>query len=110
MSVLSLSASETSSSNYATSADSQFQLVRWQQLSSLLILLSLICAPISGMPSSQDQEKRGIGVTSAPKEKPSSATAATPGDKPGTDTSNRTHEVRQRGSFQSGQLMVGIRR
>ena len=82
MSFLSPSASETPSPNYARPAKSQLQLVRWRQLSSLLILLSLICAPISGFASSQEQEKRGVGVTSAPKEKPPSGTAATPGDKP----------------------------
>src|SRR5688572_8511223 len=82
MSFLSPSAGETSSYAYAASAKSQLQLIRLRKLSSLLILLSLICAPISGMAQSREQEKRGIGITSAPRQTLSSVTPSAPGDKP----------------------------
>ncbi|MFN2513492.1 MAG: caspase family protein [Pyrinomonadaceae bacterium] len=54
----------------------------FNRLSSLVLLLSVICAPISGIAQSKEQEKRGIGVTSAPRQTPASVTPATPGDKP----------------------------
>ena len=82
MSFLSPSASETPSRNYARPDKSQLQLVRWRQLSSLILLMSVICAPISGIAQSKEQEKRGIGVPSAPTQTPASVTPATPGDKP----------------------------
>ncbi|MGI8917153.1 MAG: caspase family protein [Pyrinomonadaceae bacterium] len=44
--------------------------------------MALLSAPTSSMAQSKEPEKRGIGVTSAPKEKPPSATATTPSDKP----------------------------
>ncbi|MGI8897126.1 MAG: WD40 repeat domain-containing protein, partial [Pyrinomonadaceae bacterium] len=44
--------------------------------------MSVICAPISGIAQSKEQEKRGIGVPSVPGQTPASVTPATPGDKP----------------------------
>ena len=81
MSYLSRSASETASHNYAASAKCQLHLPGWRQLSSLILLLSLICAPSLGLAQSKEQEKRGLGVTSAPTQTPNSM-PATPGDKP----------------------------
>jgi WD40 repeat protein len=48
----------------------------------VILLLSVICAPVSGIAQSKEQEKRGIGVPSAPRQTPASVTPATPGDKP----------------------------
>ena len=53
-----------------------------RQLSALILLISVICAPISGIAQSKEQEKRGIGIPSAPTPTPASVTPATPGDKP----------------------------
>jgi WD40 repeat protein len=55
---------------------------RWQQISSLILLMSVICAPISGITQTKEQEKRGIGVAPSPGPTPVSATPSTPGDKP----------------------------
>ena len=82
MSFLSPSASEASSYAYRCFRKTPVTVAHWRQLSSLLILLSLICAPISGMAQSREQEKRGIGVTSAPRQTPSSVTPSAPSDKP----------------------------
>ncbi len=52
---------------------------------SLILLMSVICAPITGIaqsPTNQGQEKRGVGVSPAPTQTPASVTPATPGDKP----------------------------
>lgn len=76
------SASNNSGNNRVASYDPHLLLPQWRQLSSLILLMSVICAPISGMAQSKEQEKRGIGVTSAPSQTPASATPATPGDKP----------------------------
>ncbi|HZI86182.1 MAG TPA: caspase family protein [Pyrinomonadaceae bacterium] len=53
-----------------------------RQISSLILLISLLAAPISGIAQSKEQEKRGIGVPSAVIQTPVSATPATPGNKP----------------------------
>jgi WD40 repeat protein len=44
--------------------------------------MSIMCAPISGIAQSKEQEKRGIGVAPAPSQTPAPATPAAPGDKP----------------------------
>jgi WD40 repeat protein len=75
------SARNTSCHDHEASHESQL-LFRWRELSSLILLLSLICAPVSGMAQSKEQEKRGIGVTSAPRQTPSSVTPVAAGDKP----------------------------
>ena len=48
----------------------------------LILLLSMVCAPLSSMAQSTGQEKRGIGVTSAPAQTPQSVKPASPNDKP----------------------------
>jgi WD40 repeat protein len=53
-----------------------------RQISSLLVLLSIVCAPLSGFAQSKDQEKRGLGVQSAPAQPSASATSPNAGDKP----------------------------
>ena len=54
----------------------------WRQISSLILLISLQAAPISGIAQSKEQEKRGIGVPSAVIQTPASPTPATPGNRP----------------------------
>jgi hypothetical protein len=76
------SASNNSGNNCVASYHSHLLLPQLRQISSLILLMSVICAPISGIAQSKEQEKRGIGVTSAPKQTPASVTPATPGDKP----------------------------
>ncbi|HEX3084183.1 MAG TPA: WD40 repeat domain-containing protein, partial [Pyrinomonadaceae bacterium] len=49
---------------------------------SLVLLLSVICAPIRGLAQSKEQEKRGLGIAPTPSPSPASGTAATRGDKP----------------------------
>ncbi|MGI9167073.1 MAG: caspase family protein [Pyrinomonadaceae bacterium] len=44
--------------------------------------MSAICAPISGIAQSKEQEKRGIGIQSGPTQTAASVTPATPSDKP----------------------------
>src|SRR5207247_7702761 len=53
-----------------------------RQISSVILLLSIICAPVRGIAKSKEQEKRGIGIQSGPTQTPASVTPATPGDKP----------------------------
>src|SRR6266700_1926180 len=53
-----------------------------RQISSVILLLSVICGPLSGIARSNGQEKRGIGIQSGPTQTPASVTPATPGDKP----------------------------
>ena len=36
----------------------------------LILLLSVVCAPLSSMAQSKEKEKRGIGITSAPAQIP----------------------------------------
>src|SRR4030095_5992641 len=75
-----------STSNY--SADKQVTLVSLlsprlrRQISSVILLLSVICAPVRGIAQSKEPEKRGIGIQSGPTQTPASVTPATPGDKP----------------------------
>lgn len=53
-----------------------------RQLSSLIVLMSVICAPILAFAQSKEQEKRGIRVPSPTRQTSASITPATPGDKP----------------------------
>jgi WD40 repeat protein len=48
----------------------------------MILLLSVICAPVRGIAQSKEQEKRGIGIPSGPTQTPASVAPATPGDKP----------------------------
>jgi WD40 repeat protein len=53
-----------------------------RQISSVILLLSVICAPVRGVAQSKEPEKRGIGIQSGPTQTPTAVTPATPGDKP----------------------------
>ncbi len=53
-----------------------------RQISSMILLLSVICAPVRGIAQSKEQEKRGLGIPSGPTQTPAPVTPATPGDKP----------------------------
>jgi WD40 repeat protein len=53
-----------------------------RQISAVILLLSVICAPVHGLAQSKEQEKRGIGIQPGPTPTPSSVTPATPSDKP----------------------------
>ncbi len=53
-----------------------------RQISSVILLLSVICAPVRGIAQSKEQEKRGIGVPSGPRQPSAPAIPATPSDKP----------------------------
>jgi WD40 repeat protein len=48
----------------------------------VILLLSVICAPVRGIAQSKEQEKRGIGIQPGPTPTPASVTHAAPGDKP----------------------------
>ena len=74
----------TDSANSRVTSDlSHLLFLQLRQLSSLLLLVSVICAPISGIAQSKGQEKRGIGVAPAPVQPLTSATSTTASDKPG---------------------------
>ena len=77
-----LSASNDSGNYRAACHISRPRLPPWRQLSTLILLMSVAWSPISGVAQSKEQEKRGIGVTSAPTQTPAPVTPATPGDKP----------------------------
>jgi WD40 repeat protein len=47
-----------------------------------MLLVSILCVPISGLAQSKDQEKRGLGITTTPGQTPQAVTPARPGDKP----------------------------
>lgn len=53
-----------------------------RQISSVILLLSVICAPVRGIAQSKEPEKRGLGIPSGPTQTAPSVTPATPGDKP----------------------------
>ncbi len=55
-----------------------------RQISSLILLLSVIWAPVCGIAQSKgkEQEKRGIGVPSTPRQTSAPVTPATPSEKP----------------------------
>src|SRR5258706_674710 len=59
-----------------------FSLPLRRQISAVILLLSVICAPVRGIAQSKEQEKRGLGIQSGPTPAPSQATSATPSDKP----------------------------
>ena len=76
------SANNNSAGNRVASYNPSLLLPQWRQLSSLILLMSVICAPISGFAQSKEQEKRGLGITSAPSQTPAPVTPVTPSDKP----------------------------
>ncbi|MEP6922424.1 MAG: WD40 repeat domain-containing protein, partial [bacterium] len=53
-----------------------------RQLSSLILLLSLICAPINGIAQSKGQEKRGLAIPTAPVQTTAPVTPVSSGNKP----------------------------
>jgi len=53
-----------------------------RQVSSLILLLSVICAPVHINAQSKEQEKRGLGIQPTPTPTATSVTPANPGDKP----------------------------
>ena len=53
-----------------------------RQVSAVMLLLSVICAPVRGMAQSKEQEKRGLGIQPGPTPAQVSVTPATTGDKP----------------------------
>ncbi len=53
-----------------------------RQLSALILLISVICMPISGFAQSKAPEKRGLGITSTPAPTPANVTPASALDKP----------------------------
>src|SRR6266404_1709893 len=53
-----------------------------RQISAVMLLLSMICAPIRGFAQSKEPEKRGLGIPSGSTQTPASVTPATPSDKP----------------------------
>jgi WD40 repeat protein len=48
----------------------------------VILLLSVICAPVRGIAQSKEPKKRGLGIPSGPTQTPASVTPAAPGDKP----------------------------
>src|SRR6266481_1830208 len=75
-------ANNNSGNNRVASYNSHLLLSQWRQLSSLMLLMSVLCAPISGFAESKEQEKRGLGIPSLPSQTPASVTPVAPGDKP----------------------------
>jgi WD40 repeat protein len=78
----------TSRSTSNDSADKQvaldvslLALRRRRKISAVILLLSVICAPVRGLAQSKEPE-RGIGIQPGPTPTPASATPATPSDKP----------------------------
>ena len=57
-------------------------LLSWRRISSLILLLSVICAPIRGIAQSKDQEKRGLGIAPTPSPTPVPGTTAPLSAKP----------------------------
>ncbi len=76
------SVSNNSANNYAAPYIWLLIVRERRRLSSLVLLVSVICAPISGIAQSKEQEKRGLAVPSAPRQTPASVTPTTPGDIP----------------------------
>lgn len=53
-----------------------------RQISALILLLSVTCAPVHGNAQSKEQEKRGLGIQPTPTPATTLVTPANPGDKP----------------------------
>jgi WD40 repeat protein len=70
-----------STDNYSADERSLL-LLRRRQISAVILLLSVICAPVRGIAQSKEQEKRGIGIQTGPTPTPAPVTPAAPGDKP----------------------------
>lgn len=55
---------------------------RRRQISAVILLLSVICAPVRGLAQSKEQEKRGIGIQTGPTPTPAPVTPVATSDKP----------------------------
>ncbi len=53
-----------------------------RQLSALVLLVSLMCAPVSAIAQTKEQEKRGVAIPSAPKPSATPVTSGNPGARP----------------------------
>src|SRR5258705_8927205 len=53
-----------------------------RRISAVILLLSVICAPVRGLGQANEQEKRGLGIQSGPTPAPSPVAPAAPSDKP----------------------------
>ena len=71
-----------SADKYVGSNGSLLSLRLRRQISAVILLLAVICAPVRGLAQSKEQEKRGIGIQPAPTPTPASVAPASPGDKP----------------------------
>jgi WD40 repeat protein len=76
-----VSLSFRSTDKYRTLA-SYLSLPLRRQISSLILLLSVICAPVQGNAQSKEQEKRGLGIQPTPTPTNTLVSPANPGDKP----------------------------
>jgi WD40 repeat protein len=53
-----------------------------RQVSSVILLLSVICAPVRGLAQTKEQDKRGIGIPSGTRQTSAPATTAAAGGRP----------------------------
>ena len=79
---ISPSTSDQSTDKHVASSRSLLSRRLRRQMSSMIILLSVICAPVRGMAQTKEQEKRGIGIQPGPTPTPASMTPSSAGDKP----------------------------
>jgi len=76
------STSKHSADKQVASNASLLSLRLQRQISAVILLLSVICAPLRGIAQSKEQEKRGLGIQPGPTPTAESMRPATPGDKP----------------------------
>src|SRR5712671_2379707 len=76
------STSNDSADRRLAATEPVFSLPLRRRISAVILLLSVICAPVRGIAQSKEQEKRGLGIQSGPTPAPSQATPVAPGDKP----------------------------
>jgi WD40 repeat protein len=77
-----ISTSNDSADKHSVLLGSLFSLPLRRQISSLILLLSVIWAPVHINAQSKEQEKRGLGLQPTPTPTTTSVTPATPGDRP----------------------------
>ena len=75
------SASHSSTNKHVVLLSSMSPRLR-RKISSVILLLSMICAPVRGISQTKEPEKRGLGIPSGPTQTPSSVPPAATGDKP----------------------------
>src|SRR5882672_8591891 len=76
------STSNDSADKRLAATEPVFSLPLRRQISAVILLLSVICAPVRGIAQSKEQENRGLGIQSGPTPTPSSVNPAAPSDKP----------------------------